>query len=89
MLTELHTRIQQLQEWPVSLEVAEPSPVTMPHTAAELGVSYHATAFEAAIQQLDEGNLWERAYARYRFPKTFPLDMTYNEQTLQQLLSPA
>nr|WP_154959331.1 VanW family protein [Paenibacillus xylanexedens] len=89
VLAELHTRIQQLQDWPVTLEVAEPNPITMSHTAAELGVSYSADSFKAAVQQLDEGNLWERAYARYQFPQTFSLDMNYNEQTFQQLLSPA
>ncbi|MGO4530789.1 VanW family protein [Paenibacillus sp. 2TAF8] len=89
VLAELNTRVQQLQDWPVTIEVAEPNPITMSHTAAELGVSYSANSFKAAVKQLDEGNLWERAYARYQFPKTFPLDMTYNEQTLQQLLSPA
>ncbi|WP_434749216.1 VanW family protein [Paenibacillus amylolyticus] len=89
VLAELQTRIQQLQDWPVTIEVAEPNPITMTHPATELGVSYHVNSFKAAVKQLDEGNLWERAYARYRFPQTFPLDMAYNEQTFQQLLSPA
>lgn len=89
VLKELHTRIQQLQSWPVTLEVAEPSPITMTHTAGELGVSYHAISFENALKELEQGNLWERAYARHQFPETFPLELTYNEPTLKQLLSPA
>ncbi|WP_366293029.1 VanW family protein [Paenibacillus sp. AN1007] len=89
VLAELHTRIQQLEDWPVTLEVAEPSPLTMTHPAGEVGVSYSVNSFESALKQLQEGSLWERAYARYQFPETFSLDMTYSEQTLQQLLSPA
>lgn len=89
VLAELHTRIQQLEDWPVTLEVAEPSPLTMTHPAGEMGVSYSVNSFESALKQLQEGSLWERAYARYQFPETFSLDMTYSEQTLQQLLSPA
>ncbi|PZT56984.1 VanW family protein [Paenibacillus silvae] len=89
VLTELRIRIQQLQDWPVTLEIAEPSPITMTHVAGELGVSYHANSFVNALKELEEGNLWERAYARYQFPEVFPLDMTYNEPTLKQLLSPA
>jgi vancomycin resistance protein YoaR len=89
VLAELHTRIQQLEDWPVTLEVDEPSPLTMTHPAGEVGVSYSVNSFESALKQLQEGSLWERAYARYQFPETFSLDMTYSEQTLQQLLSPA
>ena len=89
VLAELHKRIEQLEDWPVTLEVAEPDPITMTITAADLGLSYNAHLFEAAVKQLDEGNLWERAYARYQFPQSFLLDMNYSEQTLQQLLSPA
>lgn len=89
VLHELDEQIQKLEDWPVTFEVTEPNPQTMSYTAAQVGVSYNVNSLESAIQQLEEGNLWERAYARYHFPKEFSLDMTYNSRPLQGHLSPA
>ncbi|MEK3918620.1 VanW family protein [Paenibacillus sp. FSL K6-2393] len=89
VLHELDEQIQKLEDWPVTFEVTEPNPQTMSYTAAQVGVSYNVNSLESAIQQLEEGNLWERAYARYHFPKEFSLDMTYNSRPLQEHLSPA
>lgn len=71
VLHELNEQIQKLEDWPVTFEVAEPDPQTMTYTADQVGVSYNVKSVESAIQQLEEGNLWERAYARYHFPKEF------------------
>ncbi|PQP84621.1 vancomycin resistance protein [Paenibacillus sp. PCH8] len=89
VLLELGEQIKKLEDCPVTLEVAEPDPVTMTYTTAQVGVSYNVNHFKAALQQLEEGNLWERTSARYHFPKAFSLDTTYDLRPLQALLSPA
>ncbi|MGN7309060.1 VanW family protein, partial [Bacillus subtilis] len=65
----LDARLKQLKEWPVTLEVDDPAAKMMTFTAAQTGANYSDDDFRAAVQQLDEGNLWERAYARYHFTK--------------------
>ncbi|MDK8194448.1 VanW family protein [Paenibacillus sp. UMB7766-LJ446] len=85
----LDARLKQLKEWPVTLKVEDPAAKTMTFTAAQTGANYSADDFRAAVQQLDEGNLWERAYARYHFPKEWSLKLTYNSKSLQEQLNPA
>lgn len=85
----LDTRLKQLKEWPVTLKVDDPAAKTMTFTAAQTGANYSADDFLTAVQQLDEGNLWERAYARYHFTKVWSLKLTYNSKSLQEQLNPA
>ncbi|KAF4323379.1 hypothetical protein G195_003539 [Phytophthora kernoviae 00238/432] len=85
----LDTRLKQLKEWPVTLKVDDPAAKTMTFTAAQTGANYSADDFLTAVQQLDEGNLWERAYARYHFTKEWSLKLTYNSKSLQEQLNPA
>ncbi|OPG94989.1 vancomycin resistance protein [Chryseobacterium mucoviscidosis] len=85
----LDARLKQLKEWPVTLEVDDPAAKMMTFTAAQTGANYSADDFRAAVQQLDEGNLWERAYARYHFTKEWSLKLTYNSKSLQEQLNPA
>ncbi|KGP80849.1 MULTISPECIES: VanW family protein [unclassified Paenibacillus] len=85
----LDARLKQLKEWPVTLKVEDPAAKTMTFTAAQTGANYSADDFRAAVQQLDEGNLWERAYARYHFTKEWSLKLTYNSKSLQEQLNPA
>jgi vancomycin resistance protein YoaR len=85
----LDARLKQLKEWPVTLKVDDPAAKTMTFTAAQTGANYSADDFLTAVQQLDEGNLWERAYARYHFTKEWSLKLTYNSKSLQEQLNPA
>ena len=57
-------------------------------TAIEAGADYSANAFLTAVHELDEGNVWERAYARYHFAEEWPLEQRYNNQALRTRLSP-
>ncbi|MFC9711188.1 VanW family protein [Paenibacillus sp. JNUCC31] len=85
----LDERLKQLEEWPVTLKVDDPAAKTMTFTAAQTGANYSADDFRAAVKQLDEGNLWERAYARYHFIQEWPLKLTYHSKPLQEQLNPA
>lgn len=86
-LLGLDERLKKLGDWPVTLEVDEPS-LTLNMTAIEAGADYSANAFRAAVHELDEGNVWERAYARYHFAEEWPLEQRYNNQALRTRLSP-
>lgn len=88
VLTALDERLQQLSDWPVSLEVVEPAPQTLQYMASETGASYGADAFRSAVNALEEGSLWERAYARYHFAETWSLDMSYDAGILKKRLNP-
>ncbi|MFK0524670.1 VanW family protein [Paenibacillus illinoisensis] len=86
-LLGLDERLKKLGDWPVTLEVDEPS-LTLNMTAIEAGADYSADAFRAAVHELEEGNVWERAYARYHFAEEWPLEQRYNNQSLKTRLSP-
>ncbi|WP_340399592.1 VanW family protein [Paenibacillus sp. FSL H8-0079] len=89
VLHELEEKIKKLEDWPVTLELTEPDPKTMTYSTAQVGVNYNVNGFKSAIKELEEGDIWERAYARYHFPKEFSLDMSYDLRPLQEHLSPA
>ncbi|MGC5774338.1 VanW family protein [Paenibacillus pabuli] len=85
----LDERLNQLKEWPVTIKVDDPAAKTMTFTATQTGANYSADDFRAAVQQLDEGNLWERAYARYHFTQEWSLKLTYHSKPLQEQLHAA
>ncbi|MGW7159290.1 VanW family protein [Paenibacillus taichungensis] len=89
VLPALDERLKQMEAWPITLEIDDPTPKTLMFTAAQTGASYSADDFRTAVQQLDEGNLWERAYARYHFIKEWSLKLTYNSKSLREHLTPA
>ncbi|MCW3795487.1 VanW family protein [Paenibacillus sp. LS1] len=89
VLHELEEKIKKLEDWPVTLELTEPDPKTMTYSAAQVGVNYNVNGFKCVIKELEEGGIWERAYARYHLPKEFSLDMSYDLRSLQEHLNPA
>ncbi|WP_440113398.1 VanW family protein [Paenibacillus sp. QZ-Y1] len=89
VLHAVDNRIKQLEDWPITLEVEDPVSKTMTFTAAQTGANYSANDFRAAVQRLEEGNLWERAYARYDFAKEWPLKLIYDSKPLKEQLGPA
>ncbi|MGR6546043.1 VanW family protein [Paenibacillus tundrae] len=89
VMLELDERLQQLADWPVTLELDEPLAKTLTFTAAQTGAHYDAASFRLAMKQLEEGNLWERAYARYHLAEDWTVELTYDVASLKTQLSPA
>lgn len=58
-------------------------------TWKQLGVQYEANHFYDALARLHQGTLWKRAQARWHFPKTWTLNITFNEKILRKLIPPA
>ncbi|WP_460326329.1 VanW family protein [Paenibacillus sp. YSY-4.3] len=57
-------------------------------TWKELGVQYDASHFYDALDRLFEGSPWERAKARWYFPKPWELHMNLDEKKLRRLFTP-
>ncbi|MGG4554868.1 VanW family protein [Paenibacillus humicus] len=57
-------------------------------TWKELGVQYDASHFYNELDRLFEGSLWERAKARWHFPKPWELHVNLDEKKLRRLFTP-
>ncbi|AZK45943.1 VanW family protein [Paenibacillus lentus] len=58
-------------------------------TWKQLGVRYDANHLYDALARLHHGTLWERAKARWHFPKSWKLRITFDEKILRKLFPPA
>ncbi|MEF2968125.1 VanW family protein [Paenibacillus sp. M1] len=58
-------------------------------TWKQAGVSWDAPAFRTELMSLSAGSLWERAWARKNFAKSWELQTAFNPAVLKQTLSPA
>lgn len=77
--------IQSMEQEKIVVKVRQ---TEVDSTWKELGIRYDASHFYGALTRLQEGTLWERAQARWHFPKFWELDMILNEKILRQLFTP-
>ncbi|QCT04528.1 VanW family protein [Paenibacillus algicola] len=86
VLNELERRLAALEQLPLSL-MGWPRSGEEKLTLGEAGVTYRAEAFKAAVSQLQEGTLWERAFSRYTFAQAYSLEVHQDLELLKQRLN--
>lgn len=83
--TGLQERLTALEALPLTLHAEGTPPLKT--TLKQAGVQYEADALLQALQNLKEGDLWERVYARRSFPKEWELTTHWDRKKLGSILS--
>lgn len=84
---QLNARINALESVPLVLQAEGNSELTL--TLRQAGVTYEAESFEQGLNRLTEGDLLDRAKARYSFSKNWSLGVHLEITKMQESLSPA
>ncbi|SDG29007.1 Vancomycin resistance protein YoaR, contains peptidoglycan-binding and VanW domains [Fontibacillus panacisegetis] len=85
----LDKELSALSNGRVVFTLQENKETTFSYTWNELGVSWDAPEFRAALLALSSGNLWDRAVARKNFPENWSLQVALDQNKLIKIFSPA
>ncbi|BFH11273.1 VanW family protein [Paenibacillus melissococcoides] len=85
---ELDQRLRQLEATPVEVTFGSSGVTPVKTTLSELGVTYDAKPFLAALKPLQEGSLWERITARRSFNTDWDLQFHWNQDVWKKRFTP-
>ncbi|MHA0856198.1 VanW family protein [Paenibacillus sp. CMAA1364] len=90
-LQEVDNKMNQLKKLPINYTLNHPSKFVIhaKSTLGESGVDYDADDFRNAVIQLREGNMFQRAYYRWNFNRSYVITPHWTSYAMQHTYSEA